>query len=157
MIEGGADASISQGFGIDPSSTTTGSYPRPTGGTGGGGGGSGGSDGGSTVVVVAGKLPIKIIITIVVAVLVVGGGILFCFFGCITACCLRVKESITGKKPEDRSGEAAVMKVQPDWTQGHKAEEEGVVAAGAGAYPIMTGQQSDGNATTLSSPPAAQD
>ncbi|KAF9329311.1 hypothetical protein BGZ91_000619, partial [Linnemannia elongata] len=102
-IDGGADASISQGFGIDPSSTTTGSYPRPTGGTDGGSGGSSGGDGGSTVVVVVGKLPVKIIITIVVAVLVVGGGILFCFFGCIAAFCLGIKESITGKEPENRA------------------------------------------------------
>ncbi|KAH7052595.1 hypothetical protein BKA57DRAFT_276868 [Linnemannia elongata] len=120
-IEGGADASISEGFGIDPSSTTTGSYPRPTGGTDGGSGGSGGGDGGSIVVVV-GKLPVKIIIIIVVAVLVVGGGILFCFFGCIAAFCLGIKESITGKKPENRAGEAAVVEVPPDWTQGHKAK-----------------------------------
>lgn len=121
VIEGGADASISQGFGIDPSSTTTGSYPRPTSGTGGGSGGSGDGDGGSTVVVVVGKLPVKIIIIIVVAALVVGGGILFCFFGCIAACCVGVKESITGKKPEDRAGEAAAVEIQPDWTQAHKA------------------------------------
>ncbi|KAG0044258.1 hypothetical protein BGZ89_006127 [Linnemannia elongata] len=120
-IEGGANASISEGFGIDPSSTTTGSYPRPTGGTDGGSGGSGGGDGGSIVVVV-GKLPVKIIIIIVVAVFVVGGGILFCFFGCIAAFCLGIKESITGKKPESRAGEAAVVEVPPDWTQGHKAK-----------------------------------
>ncbi|KAK3834770.1 MAG: hypothetical protein JOS17DRAFT_737710 [Linnemannia elongata] len=157
VIEGGADASISQGFGIDPSSTTTGSYPRPTGGTGGGSGGSGGGDGGSAVVVVAGKLPVKIIIIIVVAVLIVGGGILFCFFGCIAACCLGVKESITGKKPQDRAGEAAVVEVQPDWTQGHKAEEAGVVTAHTGVYPVMTEYQSKGNATALSPPPQVQD
>ncbi|KAF9547957.1 hypothetical protein EC957_007470 [Mortierella hygrophila] len=137
-----------------------GSYPCPTGGTGGGSGGSGGSDGGdgeSIMVVVAGKLPVKVIIIVVVAVLIIGGGNLFCFFGCIAAYCLGVKESITGKEPEDRAGEAAVVEVQPNWTQGQKAEETGVVTAVAGAYPVMTGYQSDGSVTALSSPPQAQE
>ncbi|KAG9066659.1 hypothetical protein KI688_012567 [Linnemannia hyalina] len=154
-IEGGANASISQRFGTDPSSTNTGSYPRPTGGTGGGSGSSGGGDGGSTggcCGQVAGydhyhhcrgsvdsrrRYPAL-------------------FFGCIAACCLGFKESITGKKPEDRAGEAAVVGAQPDWTQSHKAEAS-VVTAGAGAYPVMTGYQSDGSATAISSPPQPQD
>ncbi|KAF9148832.1 hypothetical protein BG015_009409 [Linnemannia schmuckeri] len=160
VVEGGADATISQGFGIDPSSSSTDTYPRPTGGTGGSSGGGSGGDGGSTVIVVAGKLSVKIIIIIVVAALVVGGGILFCFFGCIVGCCLGIKESLTGKKSEDGT-EATVVEVQPDWAQGQKAEEVGVVntmtGAGAGAYPVMTEYQSPDHAVPLSPPSQAQD
>ncbi|KAF9906127.1 hypothetical protein EC991_000923 [Linnemannia zychae] len=132
VIEGGVDASIPEKFGIDPSKTTTGSYPNPTSGGGSGGGGSGG--GGSTVVVVPGKLSVKIIIVIVVAALLVVGGLLAFFCGCLGGCCLGLKRAITGNKPEDKP---AVVEVQPDWAQGQKAEEATVATTGAQTYPVL--------------------
>ncbi|KAF9132456.1 hypothetical protein BGW39_000093 [Mortierella sp. 14UC] len=133
VVEGGVDASIPEKFGIDPSTTTTGSYPYPT--SGGGGSGGGGSGSGSTVIVVAGKLSVKIIIVIVVAALFVVGGLLAFCCGCLGACCLGVKEAITGEKSDDGP---AVVEVQPDWAQGQKTEEAGVVTAGAQTYPVLT-------------------
>ncbi|KAF8943879.1 hypothetical protein BGZ47_004924 [Haplosporangium gracile] len=147
-------------FGIDPSSSSTYTYPRPTSGTSDNSEGGSGEDGGSTVAVVAGKLSVKIIIIIVVVALVVGGGILFCFFGCISGYCLGIKEPLTGKKPEDGAG-ATVVEVQFDWAQGQKAEGAGVVntttGTGTGAYPVMTEYQSPDHAAPLSPLPQAQD
>ncbi|KAF9930587.1 hypothetical protein FBU30_000290 [Linnemannia zychae] len=93
-VEGGADATIPEKFGTDPSSTSSGGYPYPTNS----GGGNHGDSGGGIVVVVPRRLSVKVIILIVVGALLVGGGIIAFCFGCLGACCIGIKGAIVSDK-----------------------------------------------------------